>query len=73
MLPPTLIHAPSGSSATNAILRDATVALISLKYTQSNSVVVAVRGAVVGVGAGQQSRIHCVRLACSKAESFLVY
>ena len=44
------------------------VALITLKYTQSNSVCYAVDGQAIGVGAGQQSRIHCTRLAGSKAD-----
>ena len=51
-----------------AALRDLTVATIAVKYTQSNSVVCAVDGQVAGAGAGQQSRIHCVRLACGKAD-----
>ncbi|MEE3334916.1 MAG: phosphoribosylaminoimidazolecarboxamide formyltransferase [Candidatus Latescibacterota bacterium] len=49
-------------------IRDLTVATIGVKYTQSNSVVLAVDGQLVGVGAGQQSRIHCVRLAADKAD-----
>jgi phosphoribosylaminoimidazolecarboxamide formyltransferase/IMP cyclohydrolase len=49
-------------------LRDMLVAWITLKYTQSNSVVFAVDGQVIGVGAGQQSRIHCTRLAGTKAD-----
>lgn len=48
--------------------RDLVVGLITLKYTQSNSVAFALDGQVVGVGAGQQSRIHCTRLAAEKAE-----
>lgn len=48
--------------------RDLIVALITLKYTQSNSVVFAKDGQAIGVGAGQQSRIHCTRLAGSKAD-----
>ena len=48
--------------------RDLTVATIAVKYTQSNSVVAAWNGQVVGTGAGQQSRVHCVRLACGKAD-----
>ena len=48
--------------------RDMIVALITLKYTQSNSVCYAVDGQAIGVGAGQQSRIHCTRLAGSKAD-----
>jgi phosphoribosylaminoimidazolecarboxamide formyltransferase / IMP cyclohydrolase len=49
-------------------LRDMIVAWITLKYTQSNSVCFVVDGQVIGVGAGQQSRIHCTRLAGSKAD-----
>jgi len=44
------------------------VAMITLKYTQSNSVCYAVNGQAIGVGAGQQSRIHCTRLAGDKAD-----
>lgn len=49
-------------------IRDLTVALITLKYTQSNSVAFAKEGQAIGVGAGQQSRIHCTRLAGAKAD-----
>ena len=48
--------------------RDLILALITLKYTQSNSVCYAKEGKVIGVGAGQQSRIHCTRLAGNKAD-----
>lgn len=48
--------------------RDLLVALITLKYTQSNSVCYAKDGQAIGVGAGQQSRIHCTRLAGNKAD-----
>ena len=48
--------------------RDLIIALITLKYTQSNSVCFAVDGQAIGVGAGQQSRIHCTRLAGQKAD-----
>ena len=51
----------------SAIL-DMLIAWITLKYTQSNSVCYAVDGQVIGVGAGQQSRVHCTRLAGSKAD-----
>ncbi len=50
--------------------RDMIVALLTLKYTQSNSVCYALDGQVIGVGAGQQSRIHCTRLAGSKADTW---
>lgn len=48
--------------------RDLVIALITLKYTQSNSVCYAKDGQTIGVGAGQQSRIHCTRLAGNKAD-----
>ncbi|MDD6882299.1 MAG: phosphoribosylaminoimidazolecarboxamide formyltransferase [Eubacteriales bacterium] len=51
-------------------VRDLIVSLITLKYTQSNSVCYAVDGQAIGVGAGQQSRIHCTRLAGSKADNW---
>lgn len=53
-------------------IRDLIVALITLKYTQSNSVCYAVDGQAIGVGAGQQSRIHCTRLAGSKADTWFL-
>ncbi len=53
-----------------AALRDLTVAWITLKYTQSNSVCFVKDGQAIGVGAGQQSRVHCVRLAGQKADLF---
>ena len=48
------------------------VALITLKYTQSNSVCYAAEGQAIGVGAGQQSRIHCTRLAGTKADTWFL-
>ncbi len=51
---------------------DMLIAAITLKYTQSNSVCLAYDGQVIGVGAGQQSRIHCTRLACAKADKWLL-
>ncbi|MBT5329865.1 MAG: phosphoribosylaminoimidazolecarboxamide formyltransferase [Gemmatimonadetes bacterium] len=50
--------------------RDLIVATIALKYTQSNSVCLALDGQIIGAGAGQQSRVHCVRLASSKADNW---
>ncbi len=50
--------------------RDLVLALITLKYTQSNSVCYVQNGQVIGVGAGQQSRIHCTRLAGQKADNW---
>ena len=52
--------------------RDMLTALITLKYTQSNSVCYVKDGQAIGVGAGQQSRIHCTRLAGSKADNWLL-
>uniref|UniRef100_A0A7N6FBK5 Bifunctional purine biosynthesis protein ATIC n=1 Tax=Anabas testudineus TaxID=64144 RepID=A0A7N6FBK5_ANATE len=51
-------------------VRDLTVATIAVKYTQSNSVCYAKDGQVIGIGAGQQSRIHCTRLAGDKADNW---
>ena len=53
-------------------VRDLIISLITLKYTQSNSVCFAVDGQAIGVGAGQQSRVHCVRLAGSKADTWFL-
>lgn len=50
--------------------RDLVTAMVALKYTQSNSVCLALDGQVIGIGAGQQSRIHCTRLAASKADQW---
>uniref|UniRef100_A0A674PJC2 Bifunctional purine biosynthesis protein ATIC n=1 Tax=Takifugu rubripes TaxID=31033 RepID=A0A674PJC2_TAKRU len=58
-----------GSLSEDAV-RDLTVATIALKYTQSNSVCYAKDGQVIGIGAGQQSRIHCTRLAGDKADNW---
>ncbi len=55
-----------------AAKRDLVVSLITLKYTQSNSVAYAKDGQAIGVGAGQQSRVHCVRLAGSKADNWML-
>ena len=54
----------------DSAVRDLIIALITLKYTQSNSVCYAVDGQAIGVGAGQQSRIHCTRLAGQKADNW---
>ena len=53
-------------------VRDLLLSLITLKYTQSNSVCFAYDGQAIGVGAGQQSRIHCTRLAGSKADTWFL-
>ena len=55
-----------------AAVRDLMVATIALRYTQSNSVCLAADGQVIGLGAGQQSRIHCSRIACSKADRWML-
>ena len=52
--------------------RDLIISLITLKYTQSNSVCYAFDGQAIGIGAGQQSRVHCVRLAGQKADNWLL-
>ena len=59
-------------SLPESAVRDLIVSLITLKYTQSNSVCYAVDGQAIGVGAGQQSRIHCTRLAGSKADTWFL-
>ncbi|CAJ2501766.1 Uu.00g046190.m01.CDS01 [Anthostomella pinea] len=59
---------PKDFNLPESAARDLTVATIALKYTQSNSVCYAKNGQVVGLGAGQQSRIHCTRLAGDKAD-----
>ncbi|KAK5689148.1 bifunctional phosphoribosylaminoimidazolecarboxamide formyltransferase/IMP cyclohydrolase, partial [Elasticomyces elasticus] len=67
------IITPKGSEALpEAALRDLTVATLALKYTQSNSVCYALNGQIIGLGAGQQSRIHCTRLAGDKADNWFM-
>ena len=56
-----------------AAKRDLAIALITLKYTQSNSVCYVKGGQAIGIGAGQQSRIHCTRLAGSKADNWYLH
>ena len=69
--PELLQNLPTANTALpEAAVRDLIVALIALKYTQSNSVCYAVDGQTIGVGAGQQSRIHCTRLAGGKADNW---
>ena len=58
------------SNLPDSAVRDLILALITLKYTQSNSVCYAQNGQTIGVGAGQQSRIHCTRLAGNKADQW---
>lgn len=60
----------TGKDLSSSAIRDLTVAQIALKYTQSNSVCYAKDGQVIGIGAGQQSRIHCTRLAGEKANNW---
>lgn len=67
----TSIITPKDSAPlSESALRDLTVATIALKYTQSNSVCYALNGQIIGLGAGQQSRIHCTRLAGDKADNW---
>ncbi|KAI5923252.1 AICARFT/IMPCHase bienzyme [Camillea tinctor] len=61
---------PKDLALPESAARDLTVATIALKYTQSNSVCYAKDGQVIGLGAGQQSRIHCTRLAGDKADNW---
>jgi len=61
-----------GGGIPDGITETLVVAMIALKYTQSNSVCVAYEGQVVGMGAGQQSRVHCTRLACAKADKWFL-
>lgn len=58
----------NNKNITDEARRDLLISMITLKYTQSNSVCFVLDGQVIGVGAGQQSRIHCTRLAGSKAD-----
>lgn len=62
----------SNKELPDAALRDMKVALITLKYTQSNSVCFVKDGQAIGVGAGQQSRVHCTRLAGQKADNWFL-
>lgn len=58
----------NNKNITEEAKRDLLISMVTLKYTQSNSVCFVYDGQVIGVGAGQQSRIHCTRLAASKAD-----
>lgn len=62
--------ATNNKNLTESAIRDLIVATIALKYTQSNSVCYARDGQTIGIGAGQQSRIHCTRLAGEKADNW---
>ncbi|KHN99974.1 bifunctional purine biosynthesis protein [Metarhizium album ARSEF 1941] len=66
----TVITSKGAGALPENAARDLTVATITLKYTQSNSVCYAYNGQVIGLGAGQQSRIHCTRLAGDKADNW---
>lgn len=68
--PDALGEIRTGTPLPEGARRDLTVALIALKYTQSNSICLARDGQLIGVGAGQQSRIDCVRLAADKADTW---
>ncbi|KAI2635295.1 AICARFT/IMPCHase bienzyme [Xylaria nigripes] len=72
VLPTSFNHTvtPKDFTIPESAARDLTVATIALKYTQSNSVCYAKDGQVIGLGAGQQSRIHCTRLAGDKADNW---
>lgn len=61
---------PADATLPESAIIDLTVATIALKYTQSNSVCYAKSGQIIGLGAGQQSRIHCTRLAGDKADNW---
>ena len=60
----------SNKDLPESAVRDLLISMITLKYTQSNSVCYVQDGMAIGVGAGQQSRVHCVRLAGDKADNF---
>jgi len=66
----TNIVTESKTPLSSEILRDLVIATTALKYTQSNSVCYAKNGMVIGLGAGQQSRIHCTRLAGDKVDNW---
>ena len=69
---PTQNIPTKNKNITDEAKRDLLIALITLKYTQSNSVCYAKDGQAIGIGAGQQSRIHCTRLAGNKADNWLL-
>ncbi len=66
----TFSNIVTGHSFPKGAIIDLTVATIALKYTQSNSVIYAYNGQTIGIGAGQQSRLHCTRLAGDKADKW---
>lgn len=70
-VPSLFEHVPTKNKAfTDEAKRNLIIALITLKYTQSNSVCYVKEGQAIGIGAGQQSRIHCTRLAGNKADTW---
>ncbi|MGH7500227.1 MAG: phosphoribosylaminoimidazolecarboxamide formyltransferase [Longimicrobiales bacterium] len=69
---PELFRTDSTDRISDEVVETLVVATVALKYTQSNSVCIAWRGQVIGMAAGQQSRIHCTRLACAKAERWML-
>jgi AICAR transformylase/IMP cyclohydrolase PurH len=74
LVTPELFRTAGADAATlpSDVLETLIVATVALKYTQSNSVGIAYEGQVIGMGAGQQSRVHCTRLACGKADKWLL-
>lgn len=62
----------SSKTLTEDAIRDLTIANIAIKYAQSNSVAIAYNGQIIGLGAGQQNRVDCVKIAKSKAETWLL-
>jgi phosphoribosylaminoimidazolecarboxamide formyltransferase/IMP cyclohydrolase len=66
----SIITPKESGPLSDSALRDLTVATVALKYTQSNSVCYSLNGQVIGLGAGQQSRIHCTRLAGDKVDNW---
>ena len=62
----------AGHGLDDAEVESLVIATVALKYTQSNSVILACQGQLTGVGAGQQSRVHCTRLACDKADKWML-
>lgn len=67
-----VIDADTFAEAPDDLVETLIVATLALKYAQSNTVCVGYDGQVIGLGAGQQSRIHCTRLACDKAEKWML-
>ena len=69
-LPPDLLPVVSGAALPPHAVRDALLSLAAVRYTQSNSVALVADGAALGIGAGQQNRVDCVRLAAAKAATW---